>query len=461
MKQTLITVVAFLALLLSGQKSQAQVTISLSTSASELPMVLPGDEIDPTPDEPLTAAAKKKLAKKKRLRALVKDHFVTAVSLSNRSKNPIEFAYDSQEGAKCHFYITLSDQDGNVYWESPSPVEEVDNPVSALRTRLNADGEEEENYEEEQIICTLPAGKTWRSSVSVPLVIEDSPLYPGTYIITASAGSFSASAQFIVTPPAEESATGSMDGCVLLGERDKNGEPIAKAWTPGAGFYVQVSESWDDNAIHFREPFYWEGTTDENGMFKLTPPVGHYYISAEGPNGDDWVWGELEVDVADGVKTKAVIRILPELGPREPQEDTGVNGTVKFADGTAAAGWNVSVLETSLAEGSARPPFEEDTTTDEEGAFSINTPDGTYQVTAMRGYSWFDDYEGDCMFPFAGATVSRMAGGNYFPRPKFEIATGTVTVTAGRFSAIELKVSTNAGPLPPIVVEGTVKPSLR
>ena len=110
-------------------------------------MVLPGDEIDPTPDEPLTAAAKKKLAKKKRLRALVKDHFVTAVSLSNRSKNPIEFAYDSQEGAKCHFYITLSDQDGNVYWESPSPVEEVDNPVSALRTRLNADGEEEENYD--------------------------------------------------------------------------------------------------------------------------------------------------------------------------------------------------------------------------------------------------------------------------------------------------------------------------
>lgn len=453
MKQILITFIASLALLLSGQTSQAQVTISLSTSASELPMVLPGDEIDPTPDEPLTAAAKKKLAKKKKLRALVKDHFTTSVSLSNRSKQPIEFAYDSAEGAKCHFYITLTDADGNLYWESPSPVEEVDNPVSALRYSLE---DEEEYTEEEPIICTLPAGKAWRSSVRVPLVIEDSPLYPGTYIITASAGSFSASAQFIITPPAEESVTGSIDGCVLLGERDANGEPIAKSWTPGAGFSVQVSEVREDDQFHYREPFFWEGTTDEKGLFKLTAPVGHYYISAEGPNGDDWVWAELEVDVADGVRTKAVIRILPELGPREPQDDTGVNGTVKLADGSAASGWSVSVHETSVAEGSARPPFQEDTSTDEEGAFSINTPDGTYQVTAMRGFHWFDDYEGDCDFPLAGKVSSF-----YFPHPRVEIVTGTVTVTAGSFSAIELKVSTHEGALPPIVVEGTAKPSLR
>ncbi len=435
MKHLFTSLLASLALILGSPSTHAQVTISLSTSASELPMVLPDDEIDTTPDEPLTAAAKKARAKQKRLRAKVKDHFITSIALSNRSKTAIDFEYHSAEEAKFHFYLCVTDLDGNIYWEAPSLGEEVDNPpVVAARVAGSLDDEGDWEPEPEPVVVSLNAGKSWRSTVSVPVVIDGTPLYPGTYIITASAGTFSASAQFKIAPPIEESITATLCGHVLLGERDANGDPIESAWKAGEGFEIQVSEIREDDQHIWREPFYWSGTTNSAGKYNVTAPIGRYYISASGPNGDDWVWGEIEVTLTDGGNTKADIRILSELGPREPLDDTGVNGTVLTASGEAAANWSLYISETGGASASQRPPFAEDTSTDEDGRFSINTPDGTFEIIAMRsnliciGYP--TAYEDGGFSPY-----------HSFPRPTFEIATGTVTVTAGHYSAIQLKAA--------------------
>ncbi len=376
-----------LALCMVAPRASAQVTISLSTSASELPMFVPGSTVDETPDPTLSAAKRatkaKALAKHRRRLTALRNHFVASVSLANRGSKAIEFTYDSPALAASHFYFTLTGEDGTTYWEAPQDsVDENGDPILAPDT--DGDGEPD------PIVAQLGAAGSWKQTVNVPLVIDGQPLLPGVYSFNASAGDYSATTRIEILPPIEETVTGTIAGKVTLGGRDASGNDDPGVSTPAVGYDVEVSEIRDDSATIYRQVFYWSGQTNKSGAFKISPPVGTYSVVVSGEDADgNWLSADTQVVVTEGMESAANLRILAPLGPREALENTGIHGVVTNADGTPAANRSVNIMEI-MAEGSDRPAFTNYATTDEKGAFTANTPDGSFTVSVGWGGGCWD-----------------------------------------------------------------------
>lgn len=440
----LYALLVLLALCLPAIRATAQTTISLSISASELPMFVPGSTVDETPDPTFTAARRalraKAIAKRKRMLAALKNHFVASVSLANRGTKAIEFTYDSPAIAATHFIFTLTGEDGATYWQTP---EEVVNENGDAEIASGTDGD----GNSDPIVATLGAAARWKRTVNVPIVINDQPLLPGVYFLGASAGDYSATTRFEILPPIEETLTGTIVGKVTLAGRDASGNEAPGVSTPAADFYVEVSEIRDGTKTIYRKEFYWSGQTNKSGAFKLSPPVGTYNVSVSGEDADgNWLYADTQVVVTEGMESVANIRILPPLGPREALPDTGIKGIVTNADGTPAAGRSVAIYEVLSGDGD-RPAFSAYAMTDEHGAFSAGTPDGTFTVSVGWPFYW------DCTPPpevhiMSVSTVASSDSAIYRPWFGGGSASSTVIVQAGQYAETALTLTKNTWPGP-------------
>lgn len=200
-----------------------------------------------------------------------KDCFVASVSLSNRSRAPIPFRFNDT-GPRWTFRIL--DSEDRELWKSDAGL------VSAQMIRDEA----------------LGAGKSWKRSVRIPLVIYDVPLAPGHYTVQAFLNadkSVSATSAFEIVPRVEP--TTGIKGTVSIPIYGLT-QPTPSATSPTTlPDYVRIpilipavigKEPMAGTRVQIRQidppagkaPFTWSGFTDTQGKFMVSTPPGTFNV---------------------------------------------------------------------------------------------------------------------------------------------------------------------------------------
>jgi hypothetical protein len=250
----------------------AGLTLTLQTSAAEV--VVPGE-----------AAAQNK----KQIPLGVK------VQLRNGGKKGIPFLFPDQDAADRKFNISVFDDAGQLVWSNTM--------MFALSARADAEG----GPAPDGVELILGPLKTWRASMTVPLLVGGQPLAEGEYRIEAELAdspdsSVTASAFFSVvkensvagkptpTPKPESGVLGTVmvaqDLAVVLGWPSDEPMPKPLPDFPLAGATVELSQlaalyGAPSNGIVdtlVRDIPVASGTTDENGNYSIAAPPGTYRV---------------------------------------------------------------------------------------------------------------------------------------------------------------------------------------
>lgn len=170
----------------------------------------------------------------------------------------------------------------------------------------------------------------------------------------------------------------------------------------------------------------WKTTFPIPLVIESTPlPVGTYTLQAF-------------LNADKSVSATSFFQVVPQSG-----SDTGINGLVLkevSAEGggveeVPAAGIQIQISRVNLAPGSIRNVWL--STTDSEGKFTVNTPPGRYRITAHR-------------------PLNDQAG-PIFAFPGFPSASAEVTVQAGAFAEVTLRLKLATPPAITQGIKGTVQ----
>lgn len=205
-----------------------------------------------------------------------KNCFVASVSLSNRGRAPLPFRFNDA-GQRWTFRVL--DSEDRELWKSDGDLASA----QFIRDEL------------------LGAGKAWKRSVRIPLVVYDVPLAAGLYTVQAFLNadkSVSAASTFEIVP--RLAPTTGIKGTVSIPIYGKIAEPpprvidptnpwdylnvsipmppvIGKA--PMVGSWVQITQI---DTPAGETPFKWSGLTDTQGKFMVSTPPGKFSVYAMG-----------------------------------------------------------------------------------------------------------------------------------------------------------------------------------
>jgi hypothetical protein len=296
-------------------------------------------------------------------------NFGASVCLSNRSRAAIPFNFNDAGPRWTFRILDAADQE---VWNSNSGV--------ATPQVITED--------------VLGAGKSWKMSGSIPLVIEGTPLVPGTYTLQAflNADKSVSATSFFEVVPRPGSTTGGNTGIsgLVLKQVGVAGGGVEEAPAPGIRVLVaNISTS----VIGARQN--WILTTDSEGRFSLNTPPGRYRVSAHRPvqNGPLIFTGgspnaSAEVVVEAGAVTDVTLRMVAQ----------GIKGTVRAVNFTvilpttqgnvitlpAPPMFQYKVRVTQIDVPPGVTPFEWSGNADASGNFEVPTPAGKFNVFGER-----------------------------------------------------------------------------
>jgi hypothetical protein len=322
--------------------------------------------------------------------------FAACVSLTNRSREAIRFEFN--DGGSRWVFRILDSEDHEV-WRSDSDIVSPQVIVDDM----------------------LGAGKTWKQTVRIPLVIDGTALAVGVYTLQAYLNADKAvSATSVFEVVADPSLTTGIKGLVLkqIAPPDGTLGPITEV--PAAGVQVRVTEILDPLALVRRLPFTWAGYTNAEGRFTVNTPPGRFQVSVyERP-----FWSipdsvnalrivvppipvaTAEVTVQRGAFSEITLRYKSTTPPPITQ---GISGSVwyaayepavivdqpvlatqesplastqsfRFVKSLPAPYTPVSVVQIDVPEGAT--PFSWIGRTDGLGRFQVATPPGRFKVDA-------------------------------------------------------------------------------
>jgi hypothetical protein len=320
--------------------------------------------------------------------------FTACVSLTNRSREPIPFTFND---AGPRWIFRIVDSEDHELWRSDSDVVSV------------------------QVLTDdkLGAGKTWKQTARIPLIIDGAPLVPAVYTLQAFLNadkSVSATSVFeVVTDPLLNTG---IKGLVLkqIAPPDGTLGPITEV--PAAGLQVRVTEI-PPPFVRKSFVFTWIGYTNAEGRFTVNTPPGRFQVSVyerpywPGP----YPVSELriilppipvataEVTVQEGAFSEITLRYKSTTPPPitqgisgsvwyaayEPvvvvdqpvlatQESPATSTSFRFVKSLPAPYTPVSVVQIDVPEGAT--PFSWIGRTDGLGRFQVATPPGRFKVDA-------------------------------------------------------------------------------
>jgi len=370
-----------------------------------------------------------------------KESFPASVVLQNRSRTPIPFTFNDA-GPRWTFRIIGAED--TVLWTSNS---DVATPQIVV-------GDE------------LGAGERWKSTIRIPLVIDDVPLAPGVYtlqsFLNADKAITATSVFEVVAPPL---GTTGIKGAVnrwntSVGDGSwpqigvSYGTPIAGARVTVTEILPAVGQIRVANDGRVRAPFFWSGTTDALGKFQVSTPPGSYRVA---------VWDKVEtvqVGVSPGIEVTQTLTGAP-LGtqaisvqqgsfsnvyflipsPVPPTITQGIKGKVSRAILTNedveltptlefktvwSLRFGVSIQQIETPENTV--PFTWTGTTDFFGNFQVATPPGKFRVTAGEAIIYIT---AGIAAPTASTTVTvapdTVATANLVLSPGCVVTTGEVS----------------------------------
>jgi hypothetical protein len=404
--------------------------VSLTTSGYRFPQFP-----DVVPD---SAADRKTLPPFPRTRT----SFTACVSLTNRSREAIPFTFND---AGPRWIFRIVDSEDREVWRSGS---DIASPQVLTDDKLGA-------------------GKTWKQTARIPLVIDGNALAAGIYTLQAYLNAdkaVSATSVFEVVAPLLKSG---IKGLVLkqIAPPDGTLGPIKEV--PAAGVQVRVNEILDSLALVKRLPFTWVGYTDSEGRFTVNTPPGRFrvsvYESAYGPGPyplnvriglPQTPVTTAEVTVQQGAFSEVTLRYKSNQPPPITQ---GISGSVWFANydpivvvdqpvliaqessqaateilrlvKVPAPFTPVSIVQLDVPEGAT--PFSWKGQTDGLGRFQVATPPGRFSVRA-GGVVFFANLENDSQSIDQSLTVD---SANSILPPN---ASATVTVAPNAVATVEL-----------------------
>jgi hypothetical protein len=267
----------------------------------------------------------------------------------------------------------------------------------------------------------LGAGKTWKQTAVIPLLIDGTALAAGVYTLQAYLNADKAvSATSVFEVVADPLRKTGIKGLVLklIAPPDGTLSPITEV--PAAGVRVRVNEILDPLALVRRLPFTWDGYTNSEGRFTVNTPPGRFQVSVyEGP-----YWSipdtvnalriiappipvaTAEVTVQQGAFSEITLRYKSTTPPPITQgisgsvwyaaygpavivdqpvlatqeSPLGITQSFQFVKSLPARYTPVSVVQTDVPEGAT--PFSWIGQTDGLGRFQVATPPGRFRVDA-------------------------------------------------------------------------------